>query len=286
MATQRYISTSFWDDDYIHKLDPSEKLMYLYFMTNPLTNIAGVYKLSVSRISYDTGFNENTIGHIMSKFEAAGKAFRIGEYIALPSWPKHQKWEVRSKIEEGIVACLLVLPKECLVKLVKIGYKYDLTAVFDTLSIPYPYEPNYSDIDSDSDINPDIDSDYNTTSEIPTVPPKSENTCSSESYLLADLLSELHTQNIDKGYRNCTPQQNQRWAEDIDKLNRIDGRSFPDIEKAIRWIKTPGCFWAPNIMSGKKLREKFPTVWAQMSRPTQNKPLKVNERTTFLDMED
>lgn len=164
MSTQRYISTSFWDDEWIHKLDPSEKLLYLYFMTNPLTNIAGVYKLSNSRISYDTGFNDNTIGHIMEKFEKAGKAYRIGEYIALPSWPKHQKWETRSKIEAGMVACLLELPESCLVRLVQIGYKYDLLDVFDTLSISYPYDTNYSDIDSDSDT--DIDSEAK--------PPKTE----------------------------------------------------------------------------------------------------------------
>ena len=118
--------------------------------------------------------------------------------------------------------------------------------------------------------------------------PPPEKLYPSETYTLADLLSELHTQNIDPGYRHCTPTQNQRWAGDIEKLNRLDGRSFQDIEKAIRWIKTPGQFWAPNIMSGAKLREKFPTIWAQMSqRPAYSKPeLKVNQRTTMLDLEE
>ena len=122
--------------------------------------------------------------------------------------------------------------------------------------------------------------------ENPASPP--EKLYPSETYTLADLLSELHTQNIDPGYRHCTPTQNQRWAGDIEKLNRLDGRSFQDIEKAIRWIKTPGQFWAPNIMSGAKLREKFPTVWAQMSQKSTgyNKQLPVQTRTTFLDMED
>ena len=67
MSTQRYISTSFWDDEWIQTLDPSEKLLYLYFMTNPLTNIAGVYKVTERRVSFDTGFNISTIQHIMSK---------------------------------------------------------------------------------------------------------------------------------------------------------------------------------------------------------------------------
>jgi hypothetical protein len=161
MATQRYISTSFWDDPWITTLDPSEKLLYLYLMTNTLTNISGVYKIAVRRICFDTGFNSDTVGHIMTKFENARKAHRIDEYIALPSWPKHQNYEIRSKIKEGIVSCLKELPKECLIELAKIGYKFDLQPIFDTLSIPYTYPSNYSDSDLDSKY--DIDSELEET---------------------------------------------------------------------------------------------------------------------------
>jgi hypothetical protein len=101
--------------------------------------------------------------------------------------------------------------------------------------------------------------------------PVSEKLYSSESYILADLLSSLHIQNIDQKCKPITPKQNQAWAKDIEMIERIDGRSYQDIEKAIRWIKTPGQFWAPNIMSGSKLREKFPTIWAQMTQMTQRK---------------
>ena len=159
MSTQRYISTSFWDDEWIQELDPSEKLLYLYFMTNPLTNIAGVYKISVRRICFDTGFNQDTIGYLMTKFQKAGKAYRIGEYIVLPSWPKHQKWEKAPRIKDGIIACLCSLNEEMLHALVKIGYKFDLKQVFDTLCIPYTYPSNYSDSDYDSDNDRDTESD-------------------------------------------------------------------------------------------------------------------------------
>ena len=122
--------------------------------------------------------------------------------------------------------------------------------------------------------------------EIP--PPVPEKLYSSESYILADLLSELHIKNIDPKCKPITPKQNQAWAKDIEMIERIDGRSYQDIEKAIRWIKTYGCFWAANVMSGSKLREKFPTIWAQMSqRQGYSKPdLKVNQRTTMLDLEE
>jgi len=119
--------------------------------------------------------------------------------------------------------------------------------------------------------------------------PVHEKLYSSESYILADLLSSLHIQNIDQKYKPITPKQSQAWAKDIEMIERIDGRSYQDIEMAIRWIKTPGQFWAPNIMSGSKLREKFPTIWAQMSQRNTgySKPeLKVNQRSTMLDLEE
>jgi hypothetical protein len=166
MATQRYISTSFWDDEWIQTLDPSEKLLYLYLMTNPLTNIAGVYKIANRRICFDTGFNSDTVGHIMAKFEAAGKAFRNGEYVAIPSWPKHQKWETKDKIRKGIEATLLELPVPMLIFLSNISYTFNLKPIYDKLhisydmlSLEYVYEPNYSDLHSDLDIDTDIDLD-------------------------------------------------------------------------------------------------------------------------------
>lgn len=107
-----------------------------------------------------------------------------------------------------------------------------------------------------------------------------------ESYTLASLLSELHIQNIDTGCKKLSDKQKHAWAGDIEKLHRIDGRSYPDIEKAIRAIKNKGQFWGTVVMSGSKLREKFPTIWAQLSQASYSKPLPVQTRTTFLDMED
>lgn len=129
MATQRYISTSFWDDEWIQTLDPSEKLLYLYYMTNPLTNIAGVYKIAPRRISFDTGFNTETINYIMQKFEKAGKVYRFGEYVILPSWPKHQKWDKKAMIKSGIISVLQDLPQEILSKLSELGYRFDLSLI-------------------------------------------------------------------------------------------------------------------------------------------------------------
>ena len=153
MATQRYISTSFWDDAWIRSLDPSEKFVYLYLMTNPLTNIAGVYEITVDRICFDTGYNADTVDRILIRYRKAGKVYRYKSYIILPSWPKHQQWMKRSKIETGIIAILKTLSPELLGYLKECGYSYPI----DTLSIPYLYPSNYSDSEFDSEFEFDSD---------------------------------------------------------------------------------------------------------------------------------
>ena len=55
VAKQRIVNTKFWDDSYIARLTPTEKLLFLYLITNPLTNIAGVYELPVKRVAFDIG---------------------------------------------------------------------------------------------------------------------------------------------------------------------------------------------------------------------------------------
>jgi len=152
MSTQRFISTSFWDDPWIRKLTPDERYMFLYLMTNTLTNIAGVYQITMDRICYDTSYSTEKVKQIFNLFEKSGKAyFYQEEFMVLPKWPKHQRWETSGKIKAGIEAILKNLSPELLVFIKKIGYTYPI----DTLCIPYIYPSSYydSDSDTDSDLN-------------------------------------------------------------------------------------------------------------------------------------
>lgn len=70
------------------------------------------------------------------------------------------------------------------------------------------------------------------------------------------------------------------WAKDIDKAIRLDGRNKEQLIKCIDWIYTTdkGRFWIPNILSGKKLREKFDTMKIQASQKTQTQ-----QKTAMVD---
>ena len=173
MATQRYISTSFWDDEWVQELDPSEKLFYIYLLTNPLTNIAGVYKISDKRVAFDCGFSKEVIAELWLRFTRNNKAVRHGEWVIIPAWPRHQRYESRVQIRKGIDKVISELPDEVRKKMVFVGYDYpidtlseDMHKVLDGIDMvsegtntnqeeptTYQYHPSY--IDSDRDIDTD-----------------------------------------------------------------------------------------------------------------------------------
>ena len=86
---------------------------------------------------------------------------------------------------------------------------------------------------------------------------------SAEADTLSKLLYSLHCL-IDTGF-NRTENQLDKWADDIDKIHRIDGRSWEDIEKVIRWAKDDK-FWRDNIISGAKLRQQFDQLIIKVNR--------------------
>jgi hypothetical protein len=57
------------------------------------------------------------------------------------------------------------------------------------------------------------------------------------------------------------------WAKDIDLAMRIDNLTKDGLLEVINWIyHGGGGFWKANILSGKKLREKYGTMFVQMNR--------------------
>lgn len=63
------------------------------------------------------------------------------------------------------------------------------------------------------------------------------------------ILANKPNRKIEKKWRT-------NWALDIEKLHRIDKREYKQIEVILDWSQDNE-FWRTNILSGKKLRDKF-----------------------------
>lgn len=90
MAAFRKISVTFWADSFVGELTPEQKYFYLYLMTNDKTTQCGIYETSIRKISFDTGYNQETIQKLLDFFQEANKIRWSKETneIALLNWVK------------------------------------------------------------------------------------------------------------------------------------------------------------------------------------------------------
>jgi len=65
------------------------------------------------------------------------------------------------------------------------------------------------------------------------------------------------------------------WADHINKLHRLDGRTYQQIEYMVKWVQHDD-FWKQNVLSAAKLRQKFndliPKVQASATKHLNSKP--------------
>lgn len=110
MSNKRMIDTKFWDDSYISNLDPIEKLLFLYFLTNPITNLIGVYEISLKRIGFDTGLDKEMVQKILNRFTKDKKIYYFESYIIIRNFIKHQINSSKD-IQKGIKRTFESLPE-------------------------------------------------------------------------------------------------------------------------------------------------------------------------------
>jgi len=166
MAKERMVNTKFWVDGFISNLDPIEKLLYLYLLTNPSTNIAGIYEIPIKNIAVDTGIDKEMVIKIFKRFEDEGKIKYKDGWLVIKNFIKHQK--INPKITKGIEIIKETVPswvidyleskeiKETLIKQEDLVENDRLSLVYDRLS--------HSNTNSNTNINTNTNSNNETSS--------------------------------------------------------------------------------------------------------------------------
>ncbi len=90
MSKNRMINTHFWEDWYIENLDPIQKLLFLYILTNTNTSIAWIYEISLKRIAFQTWIDKDMVEKIINKFSDDDRIFYIEWYVYIKNFLKHQ----------------------------------------------------------------------------------------------------------------------------------------------------------------------------------------------------
>ena len=95
-----------------------------------------------------------------------------------------------------------------------------------------------------------------------------------ENHQACNLLADLIEANGSK-----RPAVTDKWLSDMERLNRIDERSWEQITRAIEWCQADD-FWRGNIMSPAKLRNQYDQL--RLAAQRGNKQSKVTQTLSWL----
>lgn len=241
MAKVRMINTRFWNDSFVSKLDPIEKLLFLYFISNEHTNICGVYELPLKIAAIETGIDESMFRKVMRRL-GPKILYRKG-WVIVTNFPRYQSLNL-PKVKQGFDDAVMAIPKDILEIANANGFSAHWQSIGNALAT------GNSDIDSDSDS--DTESAVASATKVSFDPIDLE--------LATDLAGRIKSNTPTFKDPNL-----ESWAAHIRLMRERDNRTPEQIRYVIDWCQKD-VFWQGNILSTKKLREKFDTLVAQIKR--------------------
>lgn len=136
MAIYRNVHISFWNDAKVSdEMTPEDKYFMLYLLTNPLTSQVGCYAITKRQMSYETGYNVETIDKLLLRLE---KNLNVIKYdsntkeVLINNWYKYN-WTASPKILSYIKKELKNIKSKEFIKIINknVAYIYGI----DTLGI-------------------------------------------------------------------------------------------------------------------------------------------------------
>jgi len=114
MSKLRSLNTAFWSDTWVEELEPMQKLLFIYLVTNEKTNMLGIYEASIKKISFETGIVPLVVKTYLKDFEEADKVKYIDNMVILINYMKHQNYNTNMK--KSAIDTYNDLPKSLKVK--------------------------------------------------------------------------------------------------------------------------------------------------------------------------
>ena len=84
---------TFWTDSkVVDEFTPEDKYFYLYLMTNPHTNLAGCYEISITQAANETGYNKESVERLLQRMEKVHNTIRYSKQtkeVLILNWSKY-----------------------------------------------------------------------------------------------------------------------------------------------------------------------------------------------------
>ncbi|MFK5981429.1 MAG: hypothetical protein QM499_00830 [Flavobacteriaceae bacterium] len=238
MAKLRSLNTEIWSDTWFENLNPTEKLLFIYLITNNKTNMLGIYEASIKRISFDTGIEKEMVSKALEGFERVKKVKYKENHIILINYLKHQNYN--PNMMKSAIETFNNLPKQFEYEHINIekgSTKETVLNCFVTLS---------KRLGMVRKVEVEVEVEV-----LEKEKPKKTKKVFSEEVL--------------KCFENCLlyfpkelhPKKRDSWLDTIEKLNRIDKYQFSEIEHIVESARSDD-FWEKHFFSILKLRKLNP----------------------------
>ena len=210
MAIYRSVQMTFWTDTKIEDdFTPEDKYFYLYLFTNPHTNLAGCYEISMKQMAYETGYSKDTIERLLERFKDVHKVIDYcseTKEVFLINWYKYN-WTKSEKFRKPLLGEIESIKSP--------DFQAYLMAVFnsdDTVSIPYPYRIDTKCIDT-------------------TVTVTVTDTVSDT---VTDTVTEKKSKKSNKIFTPPTVEEVRRYCQE--RNNKVDPEGFIDFYESKGWF--------------------------------------------------
>lgn len=126
MGIKRVVDTDFWTDEKVEQFTPEEKYLWAYLLTNPYTKQLGIYHITKKQMSFQMGYDIDTVTKLLDRFEHEFKMIRfVDSEVAIKNYLKYSIVKGGKPVED----CLLADIK-------KVKHKELIDWVFDNLEEP------------------------------------------------------------------------------------------------------------------------------------------------------
>ena len=129
--TMRSVQDRFWSDGWVRKLNPLDRYLFLYLITNEHTNWAGIYELEIGMMAFESGLD---VRDLETSFlpRLSPKIIYVDGWVYVPNWVRHHASEsgtLSPQQKEGMRKAMEKVPEYIRAKIAEV----------EKTGIPYGY---------------------------------------------------------------------------------------------------------------------------------------------------
>lgn len=239
------IATKFWQDEKVKALTDDAKLLYLYVLTSPHSNMAGYYVLPKPYVAYDLNWLPERLDKAFSELLKQGliKYCKQSDVVLIPNFLKYNPMQNQNQAK-GAARRVAELPSNTL--------REDFRTVLERYAKQFVerFTEWFANTDTDTETDTESETDNNVGKKF------------ADESIPMKLAMHLKKEILNQDPSTKVPDDLTNWAIEADRMIRLDKRDPEEAAYLITWAQNDP-FWRANILSMAKFRKQYDTLKRQ-----------------------